>query len=137
MENNIVSELKKHNITHVLSLVEDIEYQPNFFHTPMDIDSLRMEGFTVVHCPTKDFGIHDNNMIQDIMQHIDDITSSGGKIFIHCRSGIGRAPTIGIMYFSKKKGLNIIDAIEFVTYYRPEINMSKQQMRSLVKYESN
>ncbi len=92
-----------------------------------DLPSLR-----VLHLPTKDMNeptiVHLINGIQFIQEEID----RGGKVYIHCRLGEGRGPTMMIAYLMST-GLTVEDAFKLVQNVRPFIRPTPVQMAQLAK----
>lgn len=58
----------------------------------------------------------------------------GKKVYVHCRLGHGRAPTLVAAYFIHLgKGVN--EAIEIVKGRRPEIHLVESQIEALEKFK--
>lgn len=65
-----------------------------------------------------------------IKKSLDD----GKKIYIHCRNGHGRAPTMVSAYFIKYEKLEPEEAIEKIRKKRPEIHLDDSQRQALRKF---
>ncbi len=65
---------------------------------------------------------------------LDHIVKENLKVYVHCRSGHTRAPTLVAAYFIKK-GYSIKEAISIIKKKRPKINIHPDQMKALKKYQ--
>jgi dual specificity MAP kinase phosphatase len=65
---------------------------------------------------------------------IEQVIAAGGKVYIHCAGGIGRAPTMAVAYFVRH-GLSVDDAINLIKQTRPFINITPVQMEQLRRFE--
>ena len=50
---------------------------------------------------------------------IENAVTNNGKVYVHCRCGYSRSPTIVIAYIMKKKQLHFNEALDFVSSKRP------------------
>jgi protein-tyrosine phosphatase len=66
---------------------------------------------------------------------IHQVIAGGGKVYIHCGGGIGRAPTMAAAYFISQ-GLKFDEAVELIVKARPFINMTPAQMEQLKRFEA-
>ena len=60
---------------------------------------------------------------------------NGGKVYIHCSAGVGRAPTMAAAYFLSR-GHTLDEAIGMIKQVRPFINIMTPQMELLQKMEA-
>ena len=65
---------------------------------------------------------------------IDLLIETGNKIYVHCRNGHGRAPTLVAAYFISQ-GKPLKEAIELVKSKRSEIHLNKEQTEALKMFE--
>lgn len=56
---------------------------------------------------------------------------SGNKVYVHCKLGHGRAPTIAAAYFIIKQGFTVDEALKFITEKRPEVHPLPSQIEML------
>ncbi|MEO8638012.1 MAG: dual specificity protein phosphatase family protein [Candidatus Taylorbacteria bacterium] len=56
------------------------------------------------------------------------------KVYIHCKNGHGRAPTLYIAYLIKS-GMGIDEAINFLKSKRPSIHINAFQMEALNRFK--
>lgn len=125
-ENGLQKTLLSLGVTDIVSLVEDFEYEPNLFHTPIKKDIIK-KNFNLMHFPAKDRYHPDHNKVVILLDNITTAIRNGKKIYIHCRSGIGRSALIGILYIMIEYDSTFDNAIEFIKEYRSEINLSTYQ----------
>jgi len=63
------------------------------------------------------------------------IIAERGKVYIHCRSGLGRAPTMAAAYFISQ-GFTISEAVRLIQQVRPFIEIKPTQMEQLKHFEA-
>ena len=68
--------------------------------------------------------------------YINDVIRHGGKVFIHCTNGHGRAPTMAAAWLISQ-GKTVEDAIETVRRARKEIHIEPVQMEMLVAFATS
>jgi dual specificity MAP kinase phosphatase len=85
--------------------------------------------------PTKD---HEAPTIDALMigvKAIDEMISQGHKVYIHCKNGHGRGPTMAAAYYMYKEGMTADEAVAFVEERRDEAHIEKVQLEQLKKFE--
>lgn len=65
---------------------------------------------------------------------LSDLVDAKVKIFVHCKNGHGRAPTLVAAYFILK-GMDLDEATDFVEAKRRAAHIEPSQMRALKKFE--
>jgi len=65
---------------------------------------------------------------------IRSLLADGGKVYIHCHAGVGRAPTMAAAYFISQ-GLGALAAIELIRKVRPFIDITNVQLERLKQFE--
>lgn len=88
------------------------------------------------HLPTDDGCAPTLTQIQTGVDFIRQRVAAGNKVYIHCRSGIGRAPTMAIAY-SISQGYSLSEAMKLIEKTRPFIQITPQQMEQLKLFEEN
>lgn len=94
------------------------------------------EGFHYLHLPTPDNTSPPLEALMKGANFADNEIKNGGKVYIHCRQGLGRGPTMAIAYLIKT-GLTFEDGFSVVKKVRTFINPRPQQverLRELEKY---
>ena len=65
---------------------------------------------------------------------INKAIAQGGKVYIHCGGGVGRAPAMAAAYFISQ-GYERDQAIELIRKARPFIRIMPAQMEQLERFE--
>lgn len=87
-----------------------------------------------LHLPTVD---DDAPSIEHLDQGVDfirQVIKSGGKVYIHCGAGVGRAPSMAAAYLMAG-GSTLDDALAQIRKTRPFITITPSQMEQLRAYE--
>lgn len=86
------------------------------------------------HLPTIDDDAPTLAHLQEGVAFIQRVISDGGKVYIHCAGGIGRAPTMAAAYFISQ-GHTLDEAIALIKKARPFISITPIQLEQLKKFE--
>ncbi len=62
---------------------------------------------------------------------LKNIVNMGKKVYVHCKNGHGRAPTLVAAYLIAAKGMDIKSAIEFIKSKRSTIHLQAEQLAIL------
>jgi protein tyrosine phosphatase (PTP) superfamily phosphohydrolase (DUF442 family) len=92
------------------------------------------EGFDYLHLPTPDNTPPLLEVLTKGADFADSATKNGGKVYIHCRQGLGRGPTMCVAYLLKT-GLTVADALTLIKKARPFINPRPGQIERLNEME--
>ncbi|SDZ80107.1 dual specificity protein phosphatase family protein [Pedobacter hartonius] len=92
------------------------------------------EGFSYLHLPTVDNTPPDIKVLVKGADFADLEIKKGGKVYIHCRQGLGRGPTMTIAYLLKT-GLTFDDAFMLIKKVRTFINPRPSQIQRLKDLE--
>lgn len=65
---------------------------------------------------------------------LDSIITMGKKVYVHCKHGHGRAPTMVAAYFISK-GSSVSDAVEQIKEKRPVIHLDDEQLKALEEFK--
>jgi protein tyrosine phosphatase (PTP) superfamily phosphohydrolase (DUF442 family) len=93
------------------------------------------EGFQYLHLPTVDNTPPELSVLIKGADFADREIAKGGKVYIHCRQGLGRGPTMTIAYLLKT-GLSYEDAFALVKKVRTFINPRASQVKRLKELET-
>ena len=105
--------------------------------TPEEWDNA---GVTFKHFPTTDFVPVPILVIHEAASYINDTiirtekSGSTKKIYIHCKAGVGRTPTVYAGYLLRYKDFSAEEALKYVKKVRPSTNMSKKQKARIHEY---
>ncbi len=87
------------------------------------------------HLPTPDDEAPSMAHLAEGIAFIESAIGSGGKVYIHCSAGVGRAPTMAAAYLICR-GYSIDDALDMIRSARPFITITPPQMRRLRELEA-
>ena len=92
-------------------------------------------GFKYLHLPTPDNTPPSMEVLKQGADFADAEIEAGGKVYVHCRQGLGRGPTMAIAYLLKT-GLTVDDAISLIKRSRSFINPRPGQIQRLKELEA-
>jgi hypothetical protein len=88
-----------------------------------------------LHLPTVDDEAPTIEHLNQGVEFIRQVIDGGGKVYIHCAGGIGRAPTQTAAYLIAQ-GKTLDEALALIRRTRPYINIQPPQMEQLRHYEA-
>lgn len=65
---------------------------------------------------------------------MDTAISQGKKVYVHCRNGHARSPTLVVAYLVKYGGMTINDALNLVKTKRPESHIENEQIKVISEF---
>lgn len=65
---------------------------------------------------------------------INEMVKSGNNVYVHCREGHSRGPTMVAAYFIRYEKMSVEEAIEFIAKNRPEIHLEEVQKMALEEF---
>ncbi|NGX27987.1 MAG: hypothetical protein K940chlam1_00159 [Candidatus Anoxychlamydiales bacterium] len=133
-EKDSINKFNKKNITSILSIIEDFEYRKTPFSTPISKDDWKKQNFTQHQIKIKDMKPLELLDIIDAVQFIKTEVKKGRKVYVHCKSGIGRSAMAVCCYFLEKNNLTPEQAVAFIKDKRPIIKIQKLQLEKIVKF---
>jgi len=92
------------------------------------------EGIKYLHLPTVDNTPPPLNVLIKGATFIDNEIKNGGLVYVHCRQGLGRGPTMAMAYLIKT-GLTYEEAYETIRKVRIFINPQRSQVKMLKELE--
>ena len=88
------------------------------------------------HLPTVDETAPSIEHLQEGVVFIRDVLAAGGKVYIHCAGGVGRAPTMAAAYLMAEDGLSLDEALALIAKGRPFVDVLPPQMEQLRRFEA-
>ena len=82
------------------------------------------------HLPTVDDDAPAVAHLEEGVDFIAGVVQGGGRVYIHCKAGVGRAPTMAAAYFLSQ-GMTLDEAIALIKQARPFITITPPQMAGL------
>lgn len=70
------------------------------------------------------------------VQFIRRVIAQGGAVYVHCASGVGRAPTLAAAYLVST-GMSVDQALEAIRRVRPFIKPTPEQLHALRRFAEN
>jgi len=118
-----LEKLKALGVTAIVNMREHSEYE-----------EARYQGIQYLHLATVDNTPPSIETLVRGADFVDREIHKGGKVYIHCRQGLGRGPTMTIAYLLKT-GLTYTDAFELVKKVRTFISPRPSQIARLKELE--
>ena len=85
------------------------------------------------YLPTEDNTAPSLEHLQQGVAFMQNVVESGGSVYVHCGSGVGRAPTMVAAYLISG-GKSVEDAIEQIRAARPFIRILPSQKERLEEF---
>lgn len=85
------------------------------------------------YLPTVDDDSPSSAHFQQGVEFIRAVVEEGGKVYVHCKAGIGRAPTLAAAYLVAS-GYSLDEALTLIRQARPFIAMTPSQWQALRSY---
>ena len=87
------------------------------------------------HLPTVDDEPISAEHVAEGIAFIASAIEGGGKVYIHCSAGVGRAPSMAAAYLISK-GYGMEDAFALIRNVRPFIRPTPKQLDALKRFET-
>lgn len=100
-----------------------------------DYNKATLQGIQYLHLPTADNTAPSLENLVKGANFAEKEILSGGTVYIHCRQGLGRGPTMALAYLIKS-GVTFMDAYTLVKKVRPFIHPVKVQIERLKELEA-
>jgi len=84
--------------------------------------------------PIKDKTAPTQDKLEFVVAAIEKSIALGKKIYLHCKNGHGRAPTVFAAYLVKNKGMTPDEAVEFIRSKRPTIHLEETQKEAIIDF---
>ena len=110
-------------------MTEDISLEEERVDTPFGVNSY-------LWLPVKDKTPPNPDQMEYGVASLQALTKLNKKVYVHCKNGHGRAPTLVAAYLMKTRGLTTDGAIAFIKKKRPSIHPEPSQIDALDKYSS-
>lgn len=90
----------------------------------------------IIH--TRDFFPPSHDALDEGSEWISEQVQKKGRVYVHCKSGIGRSASMVVAYLIRYRGMPAHAAAAYVREKRPVIfSPSSPQMANLVLYEAH
>ena len=119
----------------VLSIVEDFEFEQT---TVVGKAVLKRAWKTHLHLRCGDFHPPTNETLNKGAKWLKDQVEEGKKVYVHCKSGVGRSASIVVAYYMKYRGMTLDKARNKVALKRPYIfSSNSKNMRRMIEYRDS
>lgn len=81
--------------------------------------------------PTPDHYAPTNDQLMIGSSVINEMINLGNKVYVHCKEGHGRSPTMVAAYLIRYKGYKVNEAIEYISKKRPGVHIEDDQHKAL------
>jgi len=88
-----------------------------------------------LYLPTLDDAAPSVEHLDQGVAFIREVINKGGKVYIHCGGGVGRAPSMAAAYLVAE-GYSLEHALQKIRAVRPFINLTPPQQEQLIHYEA-
>ncbi|MEK7192100.1 MAG: dual specificity protein phosphatase family protein [Patescibacteria group bacterium] len=105
----------------------DISLEEEKIDSPIGVDYF-------LWLPTKNHYAPDNKKLELGVTALDFFVKNKIKVYVHCKNGHGRAPTLVAAYFISK-GMTKDQAINLLTSKRPGVHLNDKQIKALDTFE--
>ncbi|KIM38743.1 hypothetical protein M413DRAFT_51531, partial [Hebeloma cylindrosporum] len=100
-------QIKKHSITHILSVCSDCR-STGPKHLTISVEDTEYEDL-LIHLPKT-------------CRFIEDALERGGRVLVHCVMGVSRSATVVAAFLMKTRGTTAPEAIRHIKHRRPQIH---------------
>jgi protein-tyrosine phosphatase len=101
-----------------------------------DESELARHGLRFLHLPVDDYRAPSQEQLETAAEWTLTQFAEGRKVYLHCRSGIGRSPSIACAILMAI-GYSLSDAFRAVRRVRPWATLSESQRAALEKFETS
>jgi len=122
---NNKSELKRLNITHILTVANSLPpTHPNDFV------------YKIINIPDRE-DVNIENYFDECFAFIDEAKRMGGGVLVHCFVGKSRSVTVVVAYLMKKHGMSMSEALKHAKSKRPIASPNSGFMLQLQNFEKS
>ena len=91
-------------------------------------------GIKIERYPIEDFNKEElYNKLKGAADLLNQLIKEGKTVYVHCTAGIGRSPSIVVIYLILYENYPIRDAIEFCKKFRPKISVNYDVINEIIK----
>eukprot|EP00295_Goniomonas_pacifica_P033115 CAMPEP_0175950334 /NCGR_PEP_ID=MMETSP0108-20121206/29544_1 /TAXON_ID=195067 ORGANISM="Goniomonas pacifica, Strain CCMP1869" /NCGR_SAMPLE_ID=MMETSP0108 /ASSEMBLY_ACC=CAM_ASM_000204 /LENGTH=162 /DNA_ID=CAMNT_0017276385 /DNA_START=13 /DNA_END=497 /DNA_ORIENTATION=- len=127
-------------VTAVVTLNQTSELQPNLVSRPVTPSEWVAAGVTQFRQPTADFsGLTFDSLCECVAfmrSHEEQRSGQGSRIYVHCKAGRGRAPTVMACFLIAHRGATTAQALALLSEKRPAVWLLPGQRRAIEDFET-
>jgi protein-tyrosine phosphatase len=104
-----------HRITAVLNLQDGVDFRLNGLDSSELAAAYGSADIEFVHAPISDGSTDAMSIgLDDALDALNILISSGHRVFLHCNAGLNRAPTLANAFLHAYGGMSLADALRLV-----------------------
>lgn len=92
--------------------------------------------FEHLHLKTQDWHAPDISLLKQGVDFIGAHIDKGGSVYVHCRQGEGRGPTMAAAYLISQ-GLTVEEALAHIKKSRPMAHPNRSQVKQLARWQQS
>ncbi|XP_031559778.1 phosphatidylglycerophosphatase and protein-tyrosine phosphatase 1-like [Actinia tenebrosa] len=109
------------------------EYETKYFSN--SAEEWSAWGVTQLRLETVDFNnAPPQEMLKKGVEFLEDMTSKGNTVYVHCKAGRGRSTTLVACYLMKKMSMTPMQAHSYIQAKRPHIRLGSRQWEAIHEY---
>jgi len=108
-------------------ITEDISLEEEQVDTPIGVKSY-------LWLPVKDHTPPSPSQMDYGISALEKLVGLGKKIYVHCKNGHGRSPTLVAGYLIKTKGMTPDDTVTLIKKKRPSTHLEASQLKALENF---
>ncbi len=85
--------------------------------------------------PTRDHYASSRTQLKLGVEILEEAVELKKKVYVHCKKGHGRAPTLVAAYLIAEKKMSVAEAVAFIKKYRPAIHLHPRQQMALRSFK--
>lgn len=137
MQDQKVESFQKLNISAVISIVQPWELEScTMIGLPIHSDEWKKAGIRQYILPSPDFIPPPFDVLDEGAKILDRHLSNSERVYVHCKSGVGRSASVVLAYLLKFKGEDLSTLHKKLKARRTVVfNENSSQMKNMVAYE--
>jgi len=132
-----VLKMKEAGVTGILNLQTDEDIHKRQVNMDMMDKHYRDNGMELCRVPILDF--HGDDMaargkfgVKEVSRMLHN-NGKGGKVYVHCTAGMGRAPAVLCLYLVHREGYKLEDAMSHIKHRRPSVGPNYEAMKQAIR----
>lgn len=131
-----IKKIEREGVSSVLSILELFELTPKMLSVPANYEDWAKRNIRHKQIPAADFKPVPVHQLAEAVEYIHDHVHSGGKVYVHCKSGVGRSTMVVSAYLLKyhPRIKTVRQAVSYIKERRPQVHLNDEQMATLEEY---
>ena len=121
-----------------INAVLNVQTDKDLDYRQLDINTLKKYankyGINIERYPIEDFNLDElYKKLKGAGDLLNNLIKNGKNVYVHCTAGIGRAPSVVIIYLVLYQNYSTKDAFELCKKFRPKISPTLEVINNVVK----